>query len=75
MSSVISESKDGCTLIKRSEIFIHISNADVNLSVTCELGYASYNKNCGSGRHNGTLNIPTTADIERMLLSYFLHIK
>ncbi|XP_078321376.1 uncharacterized protein LOC111113126 [Crassostrea virginica] len=64
VSSVISESKDGCNLIKRSEIFLHISNADVNLSVTCELGYASYNKNCGSGRHNGTLNIPTTADIE-----------
>ncbi|XP_078320705.1 uncharacterized protein LOC111113128 isoform X1 [Crassostrea virginica] len=64
VSNVISESKDGCTLIRRSEIFYHVSNADDNLNIRCELGYRSYNKNCGSGRHNGTLNIPTTAEIE-----------
>ena len=69
MSNVFSESKDGCTLIRRSEIFYHVSNADVNLNITCELGYKSFNKNCRSGRHNGTLNIPTTAEIERMYLS------
>ena len=74
MSSITSESIDGCALIKRSEIFYHVSKEDINLNITCELGYKSYNKNCGSGRHNGTLNIPTTAEIERMYLSYFLKI-
>ncbi|XP_022306828.2 uncharacterized protein LOC111113125 isoform X3 [Crassostrea virginica] len=64
MSSIVSESKDNCTLIKKSEIFYHVSNDDVSLNITCELGYGNNNKNCGSGRHNSTLSIPTTAEIE-----------
>lgn len=72
MSSIVSESKDNCTLIKKSEIFYHVSNEDVSLNITCELGYGNNNKNCGSGRHNSTLSIPTTPEIERMYWSFLI---
>nr|XP_022306620.1 uncharacterized protein LOC111112998 [Crassostrea virginica] len=64
VSSITSQSKDGCTLIKNSETFYHVSNEDVNLNIKCELGYKGYDKKCGFGRSNGTLSILTTAEIE-----------
>ena len=66
MSGILSESKDNCTLIIKSVIFYHDTTEDVSLNITCELGYGNNNKNCGSGRHNSTLSIPTTPEIERM---------
>lgn len=71
VSTIISESNDGCTLMKKSEMFYHVSTGDVILDITCELGYESYNKICGSGRLNGTFNISTTVEIERMFLFFF----
>ena len=71
MSGIVSESKDNCTLIKKSEIFYHVSNEDVSLNITCELGYGK-NKNCGLGRHNNTLSIPTTTEIERMYCFFLI---
>lgn len=52
-------------------MFYHVSTGDVILDITCELGYESYNKICGSGRLNGTFNISTAVEIERMFLFFF----
>lgn len=73
VSTIISESNDGCTLIKKSEMFYHVSTGDVILDITCELGYESYNKICGLGRLNGAFNISTVVEIERMFLFFFFH--
>nr|XP_022306617.1 uncharacterized protein LOC111112994 [Crassostrea virginica] len=64
VSNITSESIDGCALIKRSEIFYHVSKEDINFNITCELGYKSYDKKCGLGRFNGMLSIPTTAEVD-----------
>ncbi|XP_078320702.1 uncharacterized protein LOC111112994 isoform X3 [Crassostrea virginica] len=64
VSNITSESIDGCALIKRSEIFYHVSKEDINFNITCELGYKSYDKKCGLGRFNGMLSIPTTAELD-----------
>lgn len=65
-TQIVSQSKDRCTFVQKSEIFYHIIYDDSDLEIMCELGYNENSKICGKGRFNSTLRIPT--DLKGMLI-------
>lgn len=64
----VSQSDDGCTIVKISEIFYHITKEDNDLEIMCELGYNKSNKICGYGRFNSTLHIETQGRYKQVLV-------
>lgn len=56
LTSIVSKSKDGCSVVQKSVIFYHILQNDTDVDLMCESGYSS---TCGKSGINLTLSIPT----------------
>lgn len=69
---IVSQSKDGCIFVQKSEIFYHITDEDNELEIMCELEYNEISKICGKGRFNSTLRIAT--ELNGMVFLHFLLI-
>ncbi|XP_065928832.1 uncharacterized protein [Magallana gigas] len=68
-TQIVSQSKDGCTFVQKSEIFYHITDEDNELEIMCELGYNENSKICDKGRFNSTLRIATELNDDEWALS------
>lgn len=68
-TQIVSQSKDGCTFVQKSEIFYHITDEDNELEIMCELGYNENSKICDKGRFNTTLRIATELNDDEWALS------
>lgn len=71
-TQIVSQSKDGCTFVQKSEIFYHITDEDNELEIMCELGYNENSKICDKGRFNTTLRIAT--ELNGMVFLHFFLI-
>uniref|UniRef100_A0A8W8M8G0 Ig-like domain-containing protein n=1 Tax=Magallana gigas TaxID=29159 RepID=A0A8W8M8G0_MAGGI len=56
LTSIVSRSKDGCSVVQKSVIFYHILQNDTDVDLMCESGYSG---TCGKSGINLTISIPT----------------